>query len=173
MLGFRACFLRGRAHVQSGAAPLTDVLGVCKEASCFLLTSQVFKAVGRAIRALDKQLKKLRQQKVTYLQALGLPEEDWPSVGTARLAYEGVQAQMDVLKRLRELHVAELKAEVAQSELVGCLQPMHISAQLLKHTDPRPHLMHLRTPICTTMQTVKHNTLWRLSIWLGLHGSAG
>ncbi|KAK9811031.1 hypothetical protein WJX73_007955 [Symbiochloris irregularis] len=85
--------------------------------STLLDQQAVTRSVVRAARALDKQHKKLKLQKITYLQSLGLPEEDWPSVGTARLAYEGVQAQLDVLKRLRELHVAELKAEVAQSEL--------------------------------------------------------
>ena len=80
---------------------------------------QVYKAVQRAIRAVDKQHKKLTLQANAYLDSLGLSAaEQRPDVSTARLAYEGVQAQLDVLKRLRDMHVAELKTEGAQSELV-------------------------------------------------------
>ena len=90
----------------------------CEQANIQMMRKQVIKAVQRATRALDKQHKKLRQQAAAYLERIGVPAGHGPSGGTARLAYEGVQAQLDVIKRLRDLHLAELKAEVAQSELV-------------------------------------------------------
>lgn len=77
------------------------------------------KSVQRAIRALEKQHKKLMQQAAAYLERIGVPAAQGPTPGVARLAYEGVQAQLDVIKRLRDTHLAELKSEVAQSDLVG------------------------------------------------------
>lgn len=80
---------------------------------------QVVKAVHRAARATEKQHRKLTQQAGSYMEGLRIESEDRPDVSTARLAFEGVQAQYDIIRKLRELHVAELKVEVAQSELVS------------------------------------------------------
>ena len=113
--------------VQASAACCLAKSRLAWVAEPFSVDMQVIKAVQRAIRAVEKQHKKLVQQAEAYLERIGVPAAQGPSPSTARLALEGVQGQLDFVKRLRDTHLAELKAEVAQSDLVCLAAPFNIS----------------------------------------------
>ena len=77
------------------------------------------RALRSAARALDRTGAKLAKQADAICSACGIPTPGRPGKEAAAEAFACVSAHMDFLGRLKQLHHAQLRTEVAASELVS------------------------------------------------------
>ena len=84
---------------------------------------QAVRALRGAARALDRTAAKLAKQADLICSRAGVQPEARPAIEVAAEGFAAMQAHMDFLGRLKQLHTAQLRTEVAGSELVNRAQP--------------------------------------------------
>ena len=80
---------------------------------------QAMRALRAAARALDRTGAKLAKQAEAICSTCGIPAQGRPGREAAAEAFASISAHMDFLGRLKQLHHAQLRTEVAASELVS------------------------------------------------------
>ena len=81
---------------------------------------QVTRALRAGAKALDRTAARLAKQADALCARLGIPGgKARPPWGLAGEAFASMCAHMDFLGRLKQLHTAQLRSEVAASELVS------------------------------------------------------